>query len=92
MLAGVTNLTIALILHSIFLIFYISGKIRTSKAQIITEVIKGSWGIFLFLVFELIAAIDYKHISSEAMFTIIFLIISAAFYFILLHQKAESNS
>lgn len=91
MISGIINLAVALILHLAFFVMYAGMKIKTHNNKLIKEMILGSWGIFLFLVFELVAAIIYKHFANYAAFYIIFLMLSALFYFVLIAQKSETN-
>ncbi|MCF6776684.1 APC family permease [Thiotrichales bacterium 19X7-9] len=88
MISDITNLATALLLHVGFFIIY-GFIIKKSDNQSFSILIQSSWGIFLYLTFELIAAIIYSHIKYNPIFYLIFFIVCAILYIILLKQKTD---
>ncbi|MDA0911770.1 MAG: APC family permease [Proteobacteria bacterium] len=91
MISGIINLAVAIILHLAFFVMYAGMKIKTHDNKLVKEMIVGSWGIFVFLAFELVAGIIYNHFANYTAFYIIFLTLSALFYFVLVAQKSEEH-
>ncbi|KFJ42111.1 APC family permease [Francisella philomiragia] len=90
MIAGVLNLVVALVLHIVFFLIYayIDSKGDFSK---ITKAFASSWVIFAYLVSELVFGYIYENISSYNLFTLVFVVISAVLYVLLINQKSYTN-
>ncbi|WP_234393829.1 APC family permease [Fangia hongkongensis] len=90
MISGITNLAIALVLHIAFFVLYIIMHRKNEQKDSLGLMLSASWGIFLYLAFELIAAIILKNTGSSVLFYSLFFIVSALFYVVLVKQKRIS--
>lgn len=90
MIAGILNLAVALILHIVFFLIYAYVGNKGNISNII-KAFASSWVIFAYLVVELIFGFIYENITSYGLFTLIFIIISAILYILLINQKDYCN-
>ncbi|WP_119344853.1 APC family permease [Facilibium subflavum] len=87
MISGTVNLAVALILHLGFFIMYGIMHQRASSKTSYKLMLKSSWGIFAFLIFELISSIFYAIPHNVTVFYTIFFVLLIIFYGILVSQK-----
>ncbi|MED7788703.1 APC family permease [Francisella sp. 19X1-34] len=86
MIAGALNLVVALVLHIVFFLIYayMDGKGNISK---IIKAFASSWVIFAYLIIELIFGYIYENTTAYSLFFLVFIIVSAGLYLLLVNQR-----